>query len=254
VDATGGAETTTGTPITGTGTIRAAQKVNNQTGASYTYLTGDRGKLIVRSNALAMSDTLPQPGVNFPDGWFIDVENRGAGTVTITPTSATINGAASLALTQDQGVRIVSDGTNYQIQRGMSSTGGGGGSTTRVLMFEFDGRGSAISSATIPQAVLPFSPITGTITEIYIKDLDDLSGTSELDVRKAARGSAPPGAGDSICGGSSNRPGTSSQSESTKTTFTGWTTTTISANDEVRLVVISSSAHKHLLVMITLTP
>lgn len=134
------------------------------------------------------------------------------------------------------------------------SAGGGGAAPTRVLWAEWDGRGVAIDAGTIQQGVIPFSPITGTITEIYIKDLDDTAGTCEIDVRKAARGSAPPGAGDSICGGSSNRPNTSAQSESTKTTFSGWSTTTINANDEVRFVITSNATHQRLWIGMTVTP
>jgi hypothetical protein len=53
----------------------------------------------------------------------MDVQNRGAGTVTITPTTSTIDGAASIALTQNQGIRVVSDGTNYFTMRGIGGSG-----------------------------------------------------------------------------------------------------------------------------------
>jgi hypothetical protein len=56
----------------------------------------------------------------------MDVQNRGAGTLTITPTTSTVDGASSLALTTGQGRRIASDGTNYFTQRGI----GGGGTFT----------------------------------------------------------------------------------------------------------------------------
>lgn len=100
--------------------------VNNQTGTTYTYLNSDRTKLVTHSNASAIAASLPQAGASsqFVSGWFMFVENRGAGTLTITPTTSTIDGAASLALTQHQGVLIVSDGTNYFTMRGV---GGGSG-------------------------------------------------------------------------------------------------------------------------------
>ena len=115
VDASGGVETASGSAITATGTVRAAELVNAQTGTTYTYLTGDRGKLVTHSNASAIAGTLPQAGGTFPAGWFMDVRNLGAGSLTVTPTTSTIDGAATLVLDTGQFARIVSDGTNYQI-------------------------------------------------------------------------------------------------------------------------------------------
>jgi len=103
-------------------TVIRKQPVNAQTGTTYTVLTTDRGKLVTHTNASAIAATLPQASATFPDGWFMDVQNRGAGTVTITPTTSTIDDAASVALTTGQGMRIFSDGTNYFTQRGVGGT------------------------------------------------------------------------------------------------------------------------------------
>ncbi len=97
------------------------QGVNSQTGTSYTYLTGDRAKLVIHSNASAIAATLPQPGASFPAGWFMFVQNRNAGVLTITPTSSTIDGSATLVLVQGQGVLVVSDGTNWFVMSGGGS-------------------------------------------------------------------------------------------------------------------------------------
>jgi hypothetical protein len=105
--------------------VDASEAVNAQTGTSYTYLTGDRGKLVSHSNAAAIAGTLPQAGsTGFPANWLMDVQNRGAGTLTITPATSTIDGAASLVLTTGQGARVVSDGTNWFTQRGIGAAGG----------------------------------------------------------------------------------------------------------------------------------
>jgi hypothetical protein len=106
-----------GSAITTSGTVSAAELVNAQTGTTYTVVDGDRAKLVTFSNASSVAVTLPQAATTtaFVTGWFVDVINLGAGTVTITPTTSTINGASSLALTTGRGCRIVSDGTNYQI-------------------------------------------------------------------------------------------------------------------------------------------
>ena len=86
--------------------------VKTQTGTTYTYAKGDKGKLVTHTNAAAIAGTLPIAST-MGAGWWIDVQNRGAGTLTITPTTSTIDGAATLALTTGNGARLVSDGTNY---------------------------------------------------------------------------------------------------------------------------------------------
>lgn len=108
--------------------------VNPQTGTSYTVLTEDFGKLITHTNASAVAVTLPQAGVNFPARWFCWVENRGAGALTITPTTSTIDGAASIVFNQNEGAMIVSDGTNYFTMRGKQTGTGGGASGTPFEM------------------------------------------------------------------------------------------------------------------------
>ncbi len=92
--------------------------VNAQTGTTYTFATADKGKLVTFSNAAAIAVTLPQATSGF-SSFYCDAQNRGAGTATITPTTSTIDGAASLALATNQGVRVFSDGANYFTQRGM---------------------------------------------------------------------------------------------------------------------------------------
>jgi len=91
--------------------------VNAQTGTSYTVLNGDRGKLLTIDNASPVAVTLPQAGAAsaFLAGWFVFVQNKNAGVVTITPTTSTINGAATLVLQKNGHVLIVSDGANYQV-------------------------------------------------------------------------------------------------------------------------------------------
>lgn len=87
--------------------------VNAQVGTSYTVLASDRSKLVTLKNASAVAVTLPQAGASFPAGWIAKFSNQGAGTVTITPTTSTINGNATLVLLTGQSADIVSDGTNY---------------------------------------------------------------------------------------------------------------------------------------------
>src|SRR6516164_6104684 len=117
-----------GSPITGTGTIFAAEVPNLRAGTTYTIANADCGTLNNFSNAAAIAVTLPQAGSggNFANGWYNDVCSIGAGTATITPTTSTIGGVATLVLTTNKCARIVSDGTNYQV---VTYGGGGGGGT-----------------------------------------------------------------------------------------------------------------------------
>jgi hypothetical protein len=129
VDAAGGVQTTGGAPITGAGSIRGAELVNRQTGGSYTLADSDRGKLVVLANAGAVTLTIPQPGAagQFPSGWYADVQYGGGSSATLVPSAATIDGASSLQLGANQGIRIVSDGSQYMTLRGTAAAAQGGG-------------------------------------------------------------------------------------------------------------------------------
>ena len=85
-----------------------------QTGA-YTFLDSNRGYLVPFNSASPLTATLPQAGASsqFLNGWFCDVVNVGAGIVTLTPTTSTINLQPTIAVDSGAGGRIVSDGTNY---------------------------------------------------------------------------------------------------------------------------------------------
>jgi len=104
--------------------LRVAQDlvaVNAQTGTTYTLLASDRSKLVTLSNASPVAVTIPvATGAGFPAGFITKIQNIGAGTATLTPTTSTINGAASLALLQNQSIDLVSDGTNWHALTGVT--------------------------------------------------------------------------------------------------------------------------------------
>lgn len=127
VDVSDTTDAATGTTKRNKAQYALGWQVNPQTGTSYTYLTGDFRKLVTHSNASPIAGTLPQAGASFPAGWFTFVQNRGAGALTITPTTSTIDGAATLVLNQNEGAVIISDGTNYFTFRGKTVVGGSGG-------------------------------------------------------------------------------------------------------------------------------
>jgi hypothetical protein len=100
--------------------------VNAQSGTTYTFVTGDENKLVTFNNASSIAVTLPQATTSgFTAGAIFYTSNRGAGTATITPTTSTINGGATLVLNQNQGAIIVSDGANYSAWISAAPTGSG---------------------------------------------------------------------------------------------------------------------------------
>lgn len=169
-------------------------QVNAQTGTTYTYQTTDFRKLVTHTNATAIAGTLPQAGASFPAGWYMLVQNRGAGALTITPTTSTVDGAASLVLNQNEGSIIVSDGTNYFTLRG-KATGAAGvgdvvgpGSATDNALARYDlATGKLIQNSpvtlddtgafTVPEMAAPGTPTAGKVVvyaktdgKLYIKD------------------------------------------------------------------------------------
>src|ERR1041385_8535186 len=189
-------------------------QVNAQTGTSYTYLTTDFRKLVTHTNGSAIAATLPQASASFPAGWFMFVQNRGAGALTITPTTSTVDGAATLILNQNEGALVVSDGTNYFTFRG-KATGGAGGigdvvgpsSATDNAIARFDSAtGKLIQNSvvilsdagaiTVSEIAAPSTPAAGTVhiyaksdKHIYIKD----STGTETDLASAGGGGSPGG-------------------------------------------------------------
>ena len=114
---------------TGAAVITGTIPINAQTGTTYTVVAGDCGKVITFNNASPVAVTLPQAGTSgFLTGtFFVRFQNLGAGTVTITPTTSTINGAASVSLAQGQSFEnVVSDGTNYYGELGLVTNGSSG--------------------------------------------------------------------------------------------------------------------------------
>jgi hypothetical protein len=76
----------------------AGVPVNSQTGAGYTIVATDRANYLSLSNASAQTLTLPAIAGNFASNLPFVVQNIGAGTWTITPTTQTINGNSTDAI------------------------------------------------------------------------------------------------------------------------------------------------------------
>ena len=111
--------------LTGTAQVRFIEAAEDMdgvrgtravTGTSDVLANSDQGYVVTYSNGSAIAVSLAQAGSSnlFLAGWATMVQNLGAGTVTITPATSTINGVATLTLATGMGAFIWSDGTNYR--------------------------------------------------------------------------------------------------------------------------------------------
>ncbi len=149
------------TPGTGTFTLGTTQIINAQgTAASYTILSSDMGKVVTHNKSTAVAVTLPQATTTgFTAGASYTEFNLGAGAVTITPTTSTINGASTYVLSQNQGIYIVSNGTDY-IGIPMAS-GSGTGTVTTFSCVTANGVSCSVANAsTTPAATFTLGNIT----------------------------------------------------------------------------------------------
>jgi hypothetical protein len=95
--------------------------------ANYTAVAGDCGRLLIFNSSTAVTLTLPATAPVLPAGaalsqWQIDVQNIGAGILTINRGGLLIDtAAANLSLYRNQGLGIETDGTNYFTRRGAGS-------------------------------------------------------------------------------------------------------------------------------------
>jgi len=112
---------TGGSPITTTGTVAAALSLRTNTAASDPIVSTDCGNAVYENRATAVAVSIAQAGTaGFGANAFFLVCNVNAGVATITPTTSTIGGAATLAIPPGiPGAPVCygfqSDGTNYNI-------------------------------------------------------------------------------------------------------------------------------------------
>lgn len=166
----------TGGPITTTGTVSGTYTQRSTSGTTDTVLSSDACKIVTYNNASPVAVTLPQATGSFGAGFSFDVENLGAGLVTITPTTSTINGSSTLTVATKTSCTIWSDGTNWQVFActAISSGGSPGGSNTQ-LQYNNSGAFGGITGATWNGSTLTLPGFTSTGNI-------DLSGAASRDI------------------------------------------------------------------------
>jgi len=109
-----GATGATGTNGTN-GDWSTAQTLNAQTGTSYTLVAGDVGKLVTLENGAAVALTVPS-GLGLTAGQRIDLAQLGAGQVTVTGSSATVNSTPTAKLrTQYSAATLICTASNVYL-------------------------------------------------------------------------------------------------------------------------------------------
>ena len=148
-----------------TGVMALTPTVNAQTGTTYTIVSTDITKLVTFANAGSVAVTLPQATGTFSGGFAFQVYNKGAGTVTITPTTSTINGASTLTLLAGMGALIASDGTNWAASPHAVT---GGGTVTSIATTSPITGGTITATGTIACATCVTSAAALTINQIIL--------------------------------------------------------------------------------------
>jgi len=94
----------------GSSTFIGQGLINDQSGeVGYATQPGDNGILLIVNDASPVAVTLTTDAAPF----YLIITNLGAGTATLTPSTGTLNGGASLSLLQNQTVYVACDSTNW---------------------------------------------------------------------------------------------------------------------------------------------
>lgn len=137
-------------------------------GSTYTVQASDNGKLLSFNNATAVAVTIPE--ATLPPTFWCAFANLGVGTVTLTPSTGTLDGNANLALVTGSGCFVYSNnGTGLYTVRGAPPT------PARVKLAE-----TILAS---PTATITFSGISQTYRNLIvsISAASDVVGTNVVD-------------------------------------------------------------------------
>ena len=183
----------------------APQDINlgthDQAVTTYTVLSTDNGKLLTFTNASPVAVTLPHATL-LPAGFNCAISNLGTGTVTLTPTTSTIDGLLSLNLTQYQGMQIYSTGSNYETVRG-AATGNVIGTSPVTVVYSstpiFDFSQSKVQQITLTGDATPTFINATAGTEYTLLIRQDSAGGHAFNWPSSYKGSIPAGTTASTC-------------------------------------------------------
>lgn len=144
----------TATPTTGAVVVSSPVTTRNNTATTDTVTSTDKGTTVTESNASAVAVAITTSGFVATD--YFTAKNLGAGVVTYTPSSGTINGATTLVCNQGQSSDVYFDGTNWQ------TLGNTCGLTGKIASGSTAMGTGAISSATCATVVT--ATATGVLT------------------------------------------------------------------------------------------
>lgn len=124
--------------------------------SSYSVTAGDRATILEWTGGVG---TLTFPaGSTLGNNYVVGVVNQGTGTLTLAPSSGTIDGDASIQILQDESCFVISDGTNYvTVGRGRSVS-----FTVTALSKSLAGSGESVLSTA--EAAAQIQEFTGALT------------------------------------------------------------------------------------------
>jgi hypothetical protein len=159
-------------PTTGATVASGTVTARNNTATTDTITSTDCGKVVTESNASAVAVSITTSGLSA--GFQFTAKNEGAGTATYTPTTGTIDGTATLALTQNQSSDLYFDGTNYWTLAKAGSGASPGGTSGQLQTNNGSGGFGAVAA---PSGTVVGTTDTQTLTNKSIAAPEVNSGT-----------------------------------------------------------------------------
>lgn len=139
-------------------------------GTTDALVAADRGQCVIYTSASAKAVTIAASNsTGFDNNYVTCIQNNGAGDLTLTPTTSTIDGVATSVLHQGESEKIISDNANY-FTFGHTATLASAASKLHVCMLSVGAdNGSALVNSDLgPQGQGCWIPTGATINELTV--------------------------------------------------------------------------------------